>query len=61
MKSQESYYYADGSVYRENGKPICNMERGVFEFSNGTAYEGEWLMNLFNGYGYFIDATVHKW
>ena len=35
--------------------------KGVYEFANGTVYEGEWLMNLFHGYGYFIDATGHKW
>ena len=40
MKGKGNYYYPDGSAYRGEWKANRHHGKGVYEFSNGTVYEG---------------------
>ena len=37
------------------------MMKGVYEFPNGSKYEGEWKNHKMHGEGVFTDIDSNKW
>lgn len=40
---------------------FSNKNQGIYEFSDGTYYEGYWKDHRMHGEGLFIDKNGKKW